>query len=561
MTRTEMTRIEAELEIRDGIRLSMVTHQVPLPDGAPAHPAECDQLRHLRVRAVAAPDDPSQADAVIVLLPGAIAGARSLQPLGRNTVRNLAAAGIRAEVWVLDRRANGVEDHSAIEVAMAEGDYHLAFDYLYGGKRVGGRTFDGFRRDRDLGFLSEFGSARTVEDTHAVLCREIPDADTRAQKVFLGGHSLGGIQAGTYAAWDFDGRPGHEQIAGLIALDTVTHLDPLRLERRRALAGPLGVLARAAERGPALMRRRLAPNSTAFLKGGWGNAETFAIVAAVGAAATLAPDEESDILRLLPERGTPDLIVRGSTARTWREFLTGTPDYRKLRLTNQAVLGLLGGAHTSVNFAILSMSCGTLDSAEVAPRTFPLSFEAGQTPGVRPLYQAACGTAPRYSPTSFETLYRWRDYDRCGTPDAPAQFTRTGIAAATGESEVVSLAELAGILAGGRLNVFEDYFPVRQPLDAFAAMAGCRTGSLAPIRHERGAARLPFVNLMGGSSFTQVIARLGVYPEQNVHWFPGYLHCDLAAGADPRTDGSPEPIAAHLTEFVRTTLASVTLAS
>ncbi|MGW4243066.1 hypothetical protein [Nocardia sp. NPDC004722] len=556
-----MTRVEEELEIRDGIRLSMVTHRVPLPEGAPAHPADCDLLRHLRVRAASASDDPAGADAVIVLLPGAIAGARSLQPLGRNTVRRLAAAGVRAEVWVLDRRANGVEDHSAIEVAMAEGDYHLAFDYYYRGREVGGRTFGGFRRDRELGFLADFGSARTVEDTHAVLCREIPDADTRAQKVFLGGHSLGGIQAGTYAAWDFDGRPGHEQIAGLIALDTITHLDPLRLERRRMLTGPVGALGRAAERGPALMRRRLMPNSTAFLKGGWGNAETFAIVAAVGAAATLAPDEESDILRLLPEHGTPDLIVRGSTARTWREFLTGTPDYRKLRLTNQAVLGLLGGAHTSVNFAVLSMSCGTLDSAEVAPRTFPLSFEAGQARGVRSLYQAACGTAPRYSPTSFDTLYRWRDYDRCGTPDAPAQFTRTGIPAATGDSEVVSLAELAGILAGGRLNVFEDYFPVRQPLDAFATMAGCRTGSLASIRHERGAARLPFVNLMGGSSFTQVIAGLGVYPEENVHWFPGYLHCDLAAGADPRADGSPEPIATHLTDFVRSTLASVTIAS
>ncbi|MEC3919343.1 hypothetical protein [Nocardia sp. CDC160] len=556
-----MTRTEEVLEVSGGIRLSMVTHTVPLPEGFPAHPADCDELRHLRVKQAATPDDPTHAEAIVVLLPGAIAGARSLQPLGRNTVRNLAAAGIAAEVWVLDRRANGLEDHSAIEVAMAEGDYHLAFDYYYGGKTVGGRIFPGFHRDRTLGFLAEFGSARTVEDTHAVLCRELPDADVRAQKVFLGGHSLGGIQAGTYAAWDFDGRPGHEQIAGLVALDTVTHLDPLRLARRRALAAPLGAVARAVERVPALLRRGLAPRSTAILKGGWGNPEAFAILAAIGAAATLAPDEESDILRLLPRGGTPELIVRGSTARTWREFVSGTPDYRKLRLTNQAVLGLLGGAHTSVNFAILSSSCGTLDSAEVAPRTFPLSFEAGQTRGVRPLYQAACGTAPRFSPTSFDTLYRWRDYDRCGTPDAPAQFTRSGIPVATAESEVVSLAELARMLAGGRLNVFEDYFPTRQTLDAVATFAGCRTGSLAPIRHKLGAARLPFINLMGQSSFTHTIAGLGVYPEQNVHWFPGYLHCDVAAGADPRADGSPEPIAARLAEFVRTTLTSMPLAS
>lgn len=556
-----MTRTEEVLEVADGIRLSMVTHHVPLPDGFPARPADCDDLRHLRIARAAGPEDPAAADVVIALLPGAIAGARSLQPLGRNTVRNLAAAGVSAEVWVLDRRANGVEDHSAIEVAMAEGDYHLAFEYYYGGKPVGGRLFGGFQRDRDLGFLAEFGMARTVEDAHEVLRREIPDPDVRGQKLILGGHSLGGMQAGTYAAWDFDGRPGHEQIAGLVALDTITHLDPLRLRDRRALARPMGALARALERVPAAMRRGLAPRSTAVLRGGWGNAEAFAIVAAVGAAATLAPQEESDILRLLPERGTADTVVRGSTARTWREFLTRTPDYRGLRLTNQAVLGLLGGAHTSVNMGILSMSCGTLDSAEVAPRTFPLSFEAGQRRGVRPLYTAACGTAPRFSPTSFETLYGWRDYDRCGTPDAPEQFTRTGVPMATAASEVVSIVELAKILAGGRLNVFEDYFPFRQNLDAAAVLGGCRTGSLSPLRHEKGAARLPFVNLMGQSSFTHVIEGLGVFPSENVHWFPGYLHCDLAAGADPRADGTPEPIAAALADFATKTLTLLPRAS
>ncbi|MFF2555972.1 hypothetical protein ACFVUS_33525 [Nocardia sp. NPDC058058] len=556
-----MTRTEQVLETADGIRVSMVGHHVPLPHGSPEHPLECDELRHLRVRGEIASDDPARADVVIALLPGAIAGARSLQPLARNVVRELAAAGRTAEVWVFDRRANGVEDHSAIEVAMAEGDYHLAFDYYFGGRPVGGRTFGGFHRDRELGFLAEFGMARTVRDAHEVLRRELPDPQVRAEKLFLGGHSLGGIQAGAYAAWDFDGRPGHEQIAGLIALDTITHLDPLRLERRRALAAPLGALARAAERAPAAMRRGRVPRSTAVLRGGWGNAEAFAIVAAVAAAAVLAPDEETDILRLLPEHGTADLLVRGSTARTWREFLSRTTDYRKLRITNQALLGLLGGAHTSVNMAVLSMSCGTLDSAAVAPRGFPLSFEAGQLPGLRSLYQAACGTAPRYSPTSFDTLYRWRDYDRCGTTDAPAQFSRTGIPAATASSEVVSIVELARILAGGRLNVFEDYFPLRQPFDAIAMLTGCRTGSLAPLRHEKGAARLPFVNLMGASSFTRTLSRWGVYPERDVHWFPGYLHCDLAAGAHPRADGTPEPIAAALADFVGSVLPSVPLAS
>ncbi|QIS14102.1 hypothetical protein [Nocardia arthritidis] len=552
-------RTEEVLETTDGVRLSTVTHRIPLPSGAPAHPRDCDYLRHLRIRCADGPDDPARADTVLTLLPGAIAGARSLQPLGCNTVRNLQAAGVIAEVWVIDRRANGVEDHSGIEIAMAEGDYHLAFDYYYRGAKVGGRTFDGFRTDRELGFLAGFGMARTVADLHEVLCREIADPDARARSLFLGGHSLGGIQAGAYAAWDFGGRPGHEQIAGLVALDTVTHLDPLRLRGRTRAGRPLAVATRQFERAPIAMRRGLIPCSTAVMNGGWGNPEAFALIAAVATAATLAPDAESDILRLLPDHGTAARVLRGSTARTWREYLTGTPNYRKLRLTNLALLGLLGGAHTSINCAVLSMSCGTLDSAAVAPRSFPLPFEAGTLPGLRSLYRAVLGTQPRFSPTSFDELYHWRDHDRCCAPDAPTQLSRGGTPACV-TGEVVSIAELARILAGGRLNVFEDYFPLRQSIDAAAVLGGCRTGSLTPIRHESGSAHLPSVSLMGGSSFTQLLARWGVYPDDAL-WFPGYLHCDVAAGAHPRADGGPEPIAAALADFVRTNLPSAQIAS
>ncbi|MFI9504001.1 hypothetical protein [Nocardia sp. NPDC052566] len=553
-------RTEDLLEVVDGLRFSMVTHHVPLPAGHLEYPVDCDELRHLRIRLDDESDDPASADAVIVFLPGAIAGARSLQPVGRNTIRSLRAAGIRAEFWAIDRRANALEDHSPIEIALAEGDYRLPFDYYYRGAKVGGRRFGGFYRDRELGFLAEFGMARTVGDLHAILSAELPDADIRADRVFLGGHSLGGIQAGAYAAWDFDGRPGHEQIAGLIALDTVTHLDPLRLRERGLIGKGARRAVRVLERAPIAMRRNLIPRSTAVMKGGWGNAEMFAVLAGIAAAATMAPEEESDILHRLPENATTRIAIRASTARTWREFLTGRPDYRNLRLTNLALLGLLGSAHTSVNLAILSMSCGTLDSAAVAPRSFPLPFEASGLPGLRGLYQAGLGTQPRYSPTSFDELYHWRGFDRCGAQDAPAQFSKSGVPASTAAGEVVDITELAKVLAGGRLNVFEDYFPARQSIDAAAVFGGCRTGSLAPIRHEAGAARLPHLNLMGASSFTNVIAGLGVYPE-NTRWLPGYLHCDLALGADPRADGTPEPVAAALSEFVVANLPAQRIAS
>ena len=38
-------------------------------------------------------------------------------------------------------------------------------------------------------------------------------------KVFLGGHSLGGMLAQCYAAWEFPEGPGHREIDGLVLID------------------------------------------------------------------------------------------------------------------------------------------------------------------------------------------------------------------------------------------------------------------------------------------------------------------------------------------------------
>ncbi|WP_369637233.1 hypothetical protein [Nocardia sp. JMUB6875] len=525
-------RSEQVLQIEDGLRLSAVTYRAPVPQGRWPHPPEFDQLRHLRIKPVDSPDDPASADAIIVMLPGAIAGARSMQPVGCNTVRRLLAAGVRAEFWSLDRRPNALEDHSPIPVALAEGDHRLAFDYYYRGREVGGRRFPGFRRNRDLRFLADFGMAQVVADTHAVVSAEIPDPDVRGGKLFLGGHSLGGFQAGTYAGWDFAGRPGHEQVAGLIALDTVTNLDVFRLRSQRPR---LGAAASSASRlvdtlVPKAIRRGLIPGSVAVRP--VRVPEMFAMLAAVATAAVLAPHAESDVLSLIPERGTAALAVRAAASRTWRQFAGLGPDHRKLRLTNRAALGLIASAHTAPTLGVLSMNCGSLDGP-VAPCTWPLPEGAAGRPVLGALRQAGMGVTPRHAPTSRDHLYTWRNFDQC---DSTA-------------GEFADITELARILAGGELNVFEDYFAVRETLDVAPAALGCRTGSLAPLRHEPGAAKLPYINLMGEASFTDVIRFLDVYPK-DAHWIPGYLHCDVALSSDRRPDGVPEPVAVHLSEFV-----------
>jgi hypothetical protein len=57
-----------------------------------------------------------------------------------------------------------------------------------------------------------------LEDARAVVKQARGKGKSR-RKVILGGHSLGASLAVAYAAWDFDGRPGYKDIAGIVAID------------------------------------------------------------------------------------------------------------------------------------------------------------------------------------------------------------------------------------------------------------------------------------------------------------------------------------------------------
>ena len=54
-----------------------------------------------------------------------------------------------------------------------------------------------------------------VEDLRFV----IDEARAQSREVVLGGHSLGGSIATAYAAWDFNGRPGGDDLSGLALID------------------------------------------------------------------------------------------------------------------------------------------------------------------------------------------------------------------------------------------------------------------------------------------------------------------------------------------------------
>ena len=63
--------------------------------------------------------------------------------------------------------------------------------------------------------MKDWGMQMQVEDARAVILL----AKKQGKTVILGGHSLGASMAAAYATWDFNGKPGYKDIAGIVAID------------------------------------------------------------------------------------------------------------------------------------------------------------------------------------------------------------------------------------------------------------------------------------------------------------------------------------------------------
>ena len=69
--------------------------------------------------------------------------------------------------------------------------------------------------DAGVRFAKRWGMAVAVGDLHRVIER----ARSLGGRVVLGGHSLGGGVVTAYASWNFAGRPGADQLEGLVYID------------------------------------------------------------------------------------------------------------------------------------------------------------------------------------------------------------------------------------------------------------------------------------------------------------------------------------------------------
>jgi hypothetical protein len=144
---------------------------------------------------------PKHAHRVLVLVPGTLGGAGGITPVARDIVRRVP----RTQVWIVDRREQAFEDTSVFERRDPDAalDYYLGFKY----HSVKGT---------DAKYVADWGLKTQLNDLRAVVRRA--SAGGR-RSVILGGHSAGASTAVAYAAWDFNGHPGYQEIDGLVLID------------------------------------------------------------------------------------------------------------------------------------------------------------------------------------------------------------------------------------------------------------------------------------------------------------------------------------------------------
>ncbi|MEU0111778.1 hypothetical protein ABZ322_39360 [Streptomyces sp. NPDC006129] len=520
-----------------GVTESVVRVKVPLPESAGPRPAACDWLSYLRYRSADGPAASADADRILIAQPGILEGAGAFDSVARNTVARAAGQGLHIEFWALDRRSNCLEDRTGI----ASGDQHTAVDYYYRGKQVDGRTFDGFAENRQLGWMAKLGIEQTVRDQYDLLAAELPNQAQRKRKVLCGGHSLGGVITGYFAAADFDGDrattsdAGYNQCAGYFALDTTvstsladlsgslpddTNLPDIGLGYGVIQAGlDSGVLPRALS-APVLL-----------------NPETMTLLGIAGMGALKNPDAEATLPRYLPSNLNIEATHRVLFSKDTAAFLTGKPAVKDFRLTNGAVLGALLDDN-SVPLAFLQTSVGFFDGGPIADKSFPVANGGTEQPG---LY----GTAYKAIPDRPQgPLYTWRTYDRVGDPDDPGYRSADGTPFTGPGEEVTDIRQLARSLAEQPLDFTEQYFPTKLVTDLQMSTSP-QVKKL--VVHPDGLKANPVLTVLAGEGL--LAGR--VPPELRPVIADGYQHLDVLTAAAEQNDGRPEPVSTGLAAFAR----------
>ena len=534
---------------------SVVRVKVPLPSSTGPHPAACDWLSYLRYRDRGGPALSAQADRVLVAQPGILEGAGAFDSLARNTIGRAAAEGRHLEFWALDRRSNCLDDLTGLQAATAAGDHHVAVDYYYRHRPIGGRTFAGFLDDDEVSWLARVGLDQTLHDEYDLLVAELPDPQLRGQKVLCGGHSLGGVLTGLFAVHDFDGDhtttadAGYRQCAGYFALDTTvaTSMDDLNGTSPDSGSDSGSATFPFADPGDdyaatqRLLRSGIIPRTSSLPV--LINAETMNLLGIAAVAALTNPDGQSDLVQSLPSSLNVDLTTRVLFSRDALTFVTGSPSVKDFRITNEAALGALMDDN-SQPMAFLQTSVGMFDGGPIAQKDFPLPTDLKKLPGMD-------GLAPVFGTRTLATparphgpLYTWRNYNRIGAADDPVYRADDGTPFTGPAQEVTDVRELAASMAAHPLDFTEHYFPTKIVTDLYQLQAPELARDAV---HRNGIAARPRITLLAGDGLLAGNARVAA--EHHPVVAPGYQHLDVLTAARVQNGGRPEIVSTELARF------------
>lgn len=465
----------------------------------PQLPAGCNDVHFLRFKTRDSSSDASAADAALLMVPGVLEGANGFEYIGRQLVYMARTQrGKNIEVWAMDRRSNCLEDLRGMQAAEAATSVQEAEDrlvgYYYENLTLDGQTFAGFRQSRDMPYLLEFGMQQTTEDMYAIIQALVPDPAVSRKKVFVGGHSLGGIHTAMFLSWDGDGDRATPEdafanrVAGAFGFDTdinpfsdvdsaLTAYAPLM----QAIVPAAEQQAAASAGSDAGYRRLLKLMRTGVLPKnidvpGLFSAEVIALPEGVGLFAAMAPDEESHVIHRIPQSPEMKNLFRFFHTRDGNNYAYG-PHLEAFRYTNAAQVGLMFDDDFSI-LSFLQASLGHLHGGAVVKKS-PLVQFARQLPLIGTLVSAISGpdqqfiaadAGPDRQHLGQGPLYGWANMDEIGDASDPDYTDTSGTFKYTDTvEEMVRMADFSRALYVGETNLTEWYFPLRILVDVLAA--------------------------------------------------------------------------------------------
>lgn len=543
----------------------------PLPDEWGA-PDVCDYIQFLRFRPADGstlgegeyPVDLDQTDAMLLMVPGILEGANGFEYIGRQLVYHALQRGMQIEVWAMDRRNNRLEDLTGLEAAEAAGSPEEAKDilvgYYYEGREVNGRTFQGWYGEDDVRFLSEFGLKMDTEDMFKIIMTMVPDPEVRKQKVFVGGHSLGGIHTSMFAGWDLDGDPattedaGYNNCAGIFAFDSTVRPVSMIVDDYIEAYAPF-LPDCIVEAGKDLtqvvyeialcgLRTGIIPNlvPTELVAGSPIDAEVMAIIEPIGMFAYMNPhgSEAVEAVEEIPLSDNMKELLRTYISRDkehYDNYYTGYfPQIQDFNLDNEAFLGLLFDDDFT-HIGMIQVSMGFMAGGAVVPKDEDTGYSGLFVPVDAGPDEYNFGTGPTYT---------WVDFDEVGDASDPLfQDVDGTITYSTVDNEVSSIHDFARALFKGPSNLTEWYFCTRRLVDIMGAIMDYGPCYGLNFLHEDKVLELPKV---------EFIAEEGVLDSFRLQYvsepIKGYNHMDPMFASANTSSHRENDVIGPLLDFV-----------